>query len=152
MKPTLAMLALAVFFSLAAARAQDADKPLSAYRDRNRVLLVFAPTELDLAYREQTRLWQNEKAGFDERQLVVLPVFADAKKPAGDPPGTLARKYNLDPKTFTLILIGKDGHDAYRSAKPVPAATVYAAIDAMPMRRAEMKHPSPAKPDLDHDE
>ena len=169
MKPTLALLTMAVFFSLAAAPAQDAnnaDKPLSAYRDKNRVLLVFAPTELDLAYREQIKLWQNEKTGFDERQLLVLPVFAEAKKPAGDPPGTLARKYNIDPKTFALVLIGKDGHDAYRSAKPVPAAALYPAVDAMPMRRAEMKRPSPAssptptatarptpaKPDLDHDE
>ncbi len=173
MKPTLALLIMAVFSALAAARAQDAinpDKPLSAYRDKNRVLLVFAPTELDPTYREQIKLWQNEKTGFDERQLLVLPVFTDAKRPAGDPPGTLAKKYNVYPKTFEVVLVGKDGHDAYRSAKPVPPASLYAAIDAMPMRRAEMKHPSPtgsptpaatptapphptpAKPDLDHDE
>ena len=169
MKSTLAALALTALCSIAApAHAQDggtpADKPLSAYRDKNRVLLVFAPTEQDPAYREQTKLWQGEKAGFDERQLVTLPVFADAKKPAGDPPGALARKFSVDPKMFVVILVGKDGRDAYRSVKPVPASALYATIDAMPMRRAEMKRPTPgtspsptvraapAKPDLDHDE
>ncbi len=158
---------MSTFFSLAAAQAQDgnaADKPLGAYRDKNRVLLVFAPTEQDPAYREQTRIWQGDKAGFEDRQLIVLPVLADAKKPAGDPPGTLAKRFGVDPKLFTVILIGKDGHDAYRSPKPLPAAALYATIDAMPMRRAEMKRqpapaspsptprPTPAKPDLDHDE
>ena len=170
MKLSLATLAVPLLLSLAAAAdaqeaAPNAEKPLSAFRDKNRVLLVFAPTDQDPAYREQTRLWQGEKAGFDDRQLVVVPVLADAKKPAGDPPGALAKKYGIDPKTFAVILIGKDGHDAYRSAKPVPASALYGTIDAMPMRRAEMRRqappgsspspaarPTPAKPDLDHDE
>ncbi len=159
-------LAMTILSSLAAAHAQDgnnADGPLSAYRDKNRVLLVFAPAAQDPAYLEQIKLWQNEKAGFDERQLVVVPVLADAKRPAGDPPATLAKRFGVEAKTFTTVLVGKDGRDAYRSAKPVAASVVYAAIDAMPMRRAEMKHqapsspsptprPTPAKPDLDHDE
>ncbi len=163
--PRLAALAMILLLS-PAARAQDAnpaDKPLNAYRDKNRVLLVFAPAAQDPAYQEQTRLWQNEKAGFDERQLVVVPVLADARKPAGDPPGTLAKRFGIDVKSFTVILVGKDGHDAYRSAKPVAASVLYATIDAMPMRRAEMRRspsptpsptprPTPAKPDLDHDE
>ena len=170
MKPTHALLRLAtvamtIFFSLAA-HAQDGnnpDRPISAYRDKNRVLLVFAPTAQDPAFLEQTKLWQIEKAGFDERQLVMVPVLADAKKSAGDPPGTLAKRFGIDAKTFTVVLVGKDGRDAYRSTKPVPASTVYATIDAMPMRRAEMRrqaspspsptpHPTPSKPDLDHDE
>ena len=162
--PRLAVFAMTTF-SLAA-QAQDgnaADKPLNAYRDKNRVLLVFAPTAQDPAYQEQTKLWQNEKAGFDERQLVMLPVVADGKKPAADPAGTLAKRFGIDAKTFAVVLIGKDGHDAYRSASPVTASVLYAAIDAMPMRRAEMRRqgspapsptprPTPAKPDLDHDE
>lgn len=144
---------------LVSANAQDgnaADKPLGAYRDKNRVLLVFAPTAQEPAFLEQTKLWQNERAGFDERQLVVVPVLADAKKPAAaDAPGTLAKRFGVEAKSFAVVLIGKDGHDAYRSNKPVPTATLYGLIDAMPMRRAEMKRQppaTPAKPDLDHSE
>ena len=87
--------------------------------------------------------------------MVTVPVLADAKRQTiGDGPGTLAKKFGVDAKTFAVILLGKDGHDAYRSPKPVPAATLYGLIDAMPLRRAEAKRPSPtpAKPDLDHDE
>ncbi len=160
--PFLARLALAVnltLLPLAAARAQQdatsADKPLAAYKDKNRVLLVFAPTDKDAAYIEQGKLWQGEKTGFDERQLVIVPVLADGKKAAGDVPAAWEKKYNVDARTFAVVLLGKDGHDAYRTAKPVKAAALYEVIDAMPMRRAEAKRQPPAhpaKPDTDHDE
>ena len=146
-------------FPLAASAQQDGgpgDKPLASYKDKNRVLLVFAPTDKDPAYVEQGKLWQSEKPGFDDRQLVVVPVLADAKKAAGDTPADMEKKYGVDAKTFTVVLVGKDGHDAYRAAKPVKAASLYEVIDAMPMRRAEIKRmspsPRPVKPDTDHDE
>ena len=151
---TLTMIVLP--FVVAHAQDGNADKTLNSYRDKNRVLLLFAPTAQDPAYLEQTRLWQGEKAGFDDRQLVTVPVFADARKPTAESPAALAKRFGVDPKTFAVVLVGKDGHDAYRSPKPVPAATVYSVIDAMPMRRAETRQPrpspTPAKPDLDHDD
>ena len=168
MKP-LAMI-LTAFFALAAGepssvRAQTPAAPeklLAQYRDKNRVLLVFAPTLPDPAYAEQTRLWKNEKAGFEDRQLVVVPVLADVKIVEGVAPSTLAKRYNVDAKSFAVVLIGKDGHDAFRAVRPVKPEALYAVIDAMPMRRAEMKRPpasasptpvpTPRKPDLDHDE
>ena len=140
----------------AASAQQDggaADKPLASYKDKNRVLLVFASSDKDPAYVEQGKLWQGEKAGFDDRQLVVVPVLAEAKKAAGDLPAALEKRYGVDAKAFAVVLLGKDGHDAYRVAKPTKASALYEAIDAMPMRRAEMKHPpTSAKPDTDHDE
>ena len=151
--------------ALAAVRAQTPamlEKPLAQYHDKNRVLLVFAPSIQDPAYLEQTRLWKNEKAEFEDRQLVVVPVPADVKTVEGAAPAALAKKYNVDAKTFAVVLIGKDGHDAFRAARPVKPETLYGVIDAMPMRRAEMKRPpagasptpapTPRKPDLDHDE
>ena len=140
------------------------DKPLSAYRDKNRVLLVFAASPQDGAYAEQTKLWQGEKAGFDDRQLIVIPVFGNAK---GTPPKVLEpllplmKKYGIDANLFAVVLVGKDGHDAFHAAKPILASTLYGIIDAMPMRRAEAKRavqaspvpvPTPHRPDLDHDE
>lgn len=161
--PSLLALAMTLLPLTAPAQDAGADKPLGAYRDKNRLLLLFAPTAQDPAYLEQTKLWQGEKTGFDDRQLVTIPVLADARKPvAAESPAALAKKFGVDPKTFAVVLVGKDGHDAYRSPKPVPAATLYGVIDAMPMRRAEMRQqaspspprpsPTPAKPDLDHDE
>jgi hypothetical protein len=122
------------------------DKPLATYKNKNRVLLVFAPTGKDSAYVEQGKLWQAEKAGFDERQLVVVPVLADGKKAAGDSPAAIEKKYGIDASVFAVVLLGKDGHDAYRTAKPVKAEVLYQVIDAMPMRRAELKRQPPAHP------
>lgn len=154
------ILAVSLFFlALAAVPAQEnpsaTDQSLAAHKDKSRVLLVFAPTDKDSSYVEQGKLWQGEKAGFDERQLVVVPVLADKKMAAGDTPVALEKKYGIDAKTFAVVLLGKDGHDAYRAAKPVKAAALYEVIDAMPMRRAEMKRQPPTrppKPDTDHDE
>ncbi len=53
----------------------------------------------------------------------------------GDAAGTL----RLAPAAFRVILLGKDGHVALQSIAPVPAARIEAAIDAMPMRRDEMR-------------
>ena len=140
------------------------DKPLSSYRDKNRVLVVFAAGPQDEAYQEQTKLWQAEKAGFEDRQLVVVPIFASAKKMTPEQAAQVAplmKKHGIDADEFGVILIGKDGHDAFHSAKPVSAPALYAVIDAMPMRRAEVKRsapasptpsPTPRKPDVDHDE
>ena len=110
------------------------------------MLLVFAPTEKDAPYVEQGRLWQGEKAGFKERQLVVVPVLAEAGRAAGDTPAALEKKYGVDAGKFAVVLLGKDGHDAYRTAKPVRAETLYEVIDAMPMRQAEIRHQRAARP------
>ena len=120
-------------------RAEDGgDDPLASYRDKHRVLLLFAPNEQDSRYQGQRKLWKGEEAGFKERQLLVLSLLADSKSTA---PATLGKRFGVDPKTFTVILVGKDGHNAYQNKEPVTAEAVYHRIDAMPMRREEMRRP-----------
>ena len=120
-----------------AAHAQNADQdPLAVYRDKNRVLLLFAPTERDAGYKAQSKLWKGEEAGFKERQLVVLYLLADSKPTT---PEVLAKRCGVDPQTFNVVLIGKDGHAAYQSKDPVTAEALFHRIDAMPMRREEMR-------------
>ena len=122
---------------LNAGHAQEGDTdPLAAYRDKQRVLLLFAPTERDATYQVQRKLWKGEEAGFKERQLVVLHLFADSKP---DTPEVLGKRFGVDPQIFNVILIGKDGHNAYQSKEPVTADFLFHRIDAMPMRREEMR-------------
>ncbi len=40
--------------------------------------------------------------------------------------------------TFEVVLIGRDGGEKLRANAPVPPAELFALIDTMPMRRAEM--------------
>lgn len=64
-----------------------------------------------------------------ERDLVVIIVEKE----------TEYKKYNVTPDQFTLLLIGKDGGEKFRSAKPVEIETIFRLIDSMPMRQAEMR-------------
>lgn len=41
-------------------------------------------------------------------------------------------------RVFEVVPIGRDGGEKLRSAAPVPPAELFARIDTMPMRRAEM--------------
>ena len=107
------------------------EEQLAALRDQSRVLLVFAPSAADPRYLTQQRITEEARAGFTERDLVTVVVLGDA--PALD------RRYAIASGTFAVLLIGKDGHTAYRSTEPLQAVELFAKIDAMPMRQAEMR-------------
>lgn len=100
-----------------------------------RVLLVAAPGEGDPALAEQRRMIAAWRAEADDRDLSVVEVIGDAVRGAGDAGPVLRRRFALHDR-FTVILIGKDGGEKLRSARPLDAATLGATIDAMPMRRA----------------
>ncbi len=130
----IACLALVAPGAVGRLRAQDPTRTLAGYRGKNRVLVVFAASGRDPGFVAQNRLWEHEQAGFADRALVTLPVFAAARRSA-----PLAGKYGVIPGRFTVILVGKDGREAFRSEQPVSANDLYSRIDAMPMRRAEMR-------------
>ncbi len=100
-----------------------------------RVLIVSAPTTEDPALAEQRRILAAWKTSAAARDLTIVEVVGETVRGARDPAAALRRKYHL-PATFTALLIGKDGGEKLRSAKPFPAATLEATIDAMPMRKA----------------
>ena len=100
-----------------------------------RVLIVSAPTAADPALAEQRRILAGWKTSAAARDLTIVEVVGDQVRGASDPAASLRRKYRL-PAAFTAILIGKDGGEKLRSAKPFPAAGLEETIDAMPMRRA----------------
>ena len=100
-----------------------------------RVLIVSAPTAEDPALAEQRRILVGWATSAAARDLTVVEIVGDTVRGASDPAAAVRRKYHL-PASFTAILIGKDGGEKLRSAKPFPAAALEATIDAMPMRKA----------------
>jgi hypothetical protein len=100
-----------------------------------RVLIVSAPSTQDASLVAQRRILVDWTAKGDDRDLTVVEVIGNQVRGASDSAATIRRKYHL-PAAFTAILIGKDGGEKLRSAKPFAAAALEATIDAMPMRKA----------------
>jgi hypothetical protein len=103
-----------------------------------RIVLLATDSEGAPAFQEQRRLlaaW----AGAEERDVSVVELDEGAVTGVSDSARTLRRRYDLPRHGFAVLLIGKDGHVALRSASPVTGAALTAAIDAMPMRRQGLR-------------
>lgn len=118
----------------AAARTQAADDPLASYRDRTRLLVVLAAGDSDPELRAQRRLYTSDKQGNRERDLVIVEALDGT-----DLGRTLRRRFDVPAGEFRAILVGKDGGAKLRSTSPITSETLFAEIDAMPMRQDEAR-------------
>ncbi|MFC0243805.1 DUF4174 domain-containing protein [Rhodopseudomonas telluris] len=107
--------------------------PLDDLRWKNRVLVVVAPAG-DAAAEQQRKIYQASAAGMSERAIVLREAVGD-----GDPARQIRSRLSADGQRFQVFLIGKDGHTALSSDKPLSADHLFAKVDAMPMRRDEMR-------------
>ena len=105
-------------------------------RDHRRVLIVAAPAADDPRLRAQERALAAWRQGAADRDVTVVELIGRTVSGAADDVAALRARFHLLPRTFAVILVGKDGHEAYRSAEPVTAERLGGTIDAMPMRRA----------------
>lgn len=113
-----------------------AAQTVAELRWERRVLVVSAPSQDDPALAAQRRALSGWQAGAADRDVTVVEVVGDGVTGVREPASELRRRYQLDARRFAAVLIGKDGHVAFRSAEPVAAAQLEGKIDAMPMRRA----------------
>ena len=90
---------------------------LTAHRWKHRVLIVDTPSPEAEAYRRQRASLDADAAGLKERDLIVITQAAP---------------------TFRVRLVGKGGGVKLDQATPVELPALFALIDAMPMRQAEM--------------
>lgn len=97
---------------------ENSDSDILIYQWKSRVIVIATPSIDTPAYSVMIDKLKSVKAGLDERDLVIVT--------------------RLRSETFQLSLIGKDGQIKYRSFEPVNPAIIFALIDSMPMRRAEM--------------
>ncbi len=117
---------------------------LSAQRDQTRPLLIFGPTPGDPQLEIQLRILAEHAAEAQERQIVAIALPYNNPSPSalqlsGSDAEAARRRFHVAPGEFTVILLGKDGGAKLRSGKPIPMAKLEETIDAMPMRKEEMK-------------
>jgi len=104
---------------------------LAEFRWQARPVLIFAPSPDDPRYRSAVHDLETRRDALAERDIVVL---TDTDPAAG---GRL--RDALGARDFRMILVGKDGGRKMDEAAPIPADRLFAEIDAMPMRRSEMR-------------
>lgn len=117
---------------------------LNPYRWKKRPLLVFADNDTSDKLQKQRRIIDANGPALAERDLVVIYVVGDSLSVSfGSAPNlsarALRRKYGIKDGEFRSILVGKDGGVKRIAASPLPASALADIIDAMPMRREEIR-------------
>jgi hypothetical protein len=117
---------------------------LAALKDHARPLLIFAPEANDSRLVKQVSLLSEHSKDAAERDLLAVSVSKRGSYPAGyrlaEPDLAEARRrFHVAPEEFVVVLVGKDGGEKLRSDAPVAFEKLRDLIDAMPMRRDELK-------------
>lgn len=138
MKPFTFLLA-AVLLTAPAIATPDDLRSVSAMASHNRVLIVFAPGLDDTRLRTQRREMDGAALAMSERDLLLVQVAGDQVIGAHDTADKLRRRYGVGAVDYRTFLVGKDGNTAMNIVGPITAAHLSERIDAMPMRRDEVR-------------
>lgn len=97
-----------------------------------RLLTIYTRSADNAFYKQQVQLLAEDKPGLEDRNMVIQTfVYNDSNASA-------FKKARIK-SNFAVVLTGKDGGEKFRSTKPITLKDLYAIIDAMPMRRQEMR-------------
>ncbi|KAM3089936.1 DUF4174 domain-containing protein [Phormidesmis sp. 146-35] len=116
---------------------------LDQYQWKNRLLLIFAPSESSADYRSQLQFLKAQQSQLVDRNLLLIRVFKETGF-VGDQAinseaiAQLRKRYGIQSDEFRIILVGKDGTEKRRETAPTAMNAIYRQIDQMPMRRQEM--------------
>ena len=121
---------------------------LNQFQWKNRLLFIFAPEKGDSFFQALQSEISTQPDEISERDLVVFKIFEtgpsyqeniqiDTRAAAA-----IRTKFAAPLGNFTCILVGKDGGIKLRQDSQVKLEEVFNLIDAMPMRREEMRQKS----------
>lgn len=130
---TRAGLAIAAMVMGGAATATETS-PLSRYAGTSRVLVLSAPDRSDDRLAAQRQALASARSGASERDLVILEAVGGGAEAVAT-----RRALGLPADAFRAVLVGKDGGAKLTSGEPIPPQKLFSTIDAMPMRRDEMR-------------
>ena len=121
---------------------------LSSHQGKNRLLMLFAPSEDAPIYQSFKEQLQRRAQEVRDRDVVTLHLFESGEGrldvlPLHKEQVLSSRKrFSIDKGQCTVILIGKDGEVKFREELPIDLSDVFAVIDAMPMRQREIRERS----------
>lgn len=117
---------------------------IEQYRWIHRLLVIFARDSNSASLEEQRQIVNRHQAGLAERDVLVIWVIGNSvTAEPGSPPrfeaAALRTLFDVGDGEYSAVLVGKDGGTKMRSSTPIGAACMFGLIDAMPMRRDEMR-------------
>ena len=132
--------------------AQVADPfDLKEYRWKNRLLVVFAEQENTPAYKNLIKEIEAMEEEFGDRDMVLISAFENGRSTAAErgisseEVDRLREKFGVNPGTYRVYLIGKDGGIKREGGQEIRLQDVFGLIDTMPMRRSEMRQKAAKK-------
>ena len=132
-----------IILALPIGSARGAD--LTSYRWQQRLLLVFAAQPSDPDFMVFAQSLSASRDAVQDRDLVLGRLFEQGPSHLGErsllpeDAQSLRHRFAIRPTTFTVVLIGKDGGVKMVRQGRVDLEAIFARIDAMPMRRQEMR-------------
>ncbi len=136
---------LVTFIALATFAADPvAAYDLSQHQWHHRLLVLIAPESDDpdlTAKQTEMALRRDAVLDRDLRVLQLLPEsgFVEGSALPADAVARLREQLNVAPDDRLVILIGKDGGEKRRAELRTELRTIFQQIDAMPMRRDEVR-------------
>lgn len=118
---------------------------LTDYKWQNRLLLVFTPAQESDLYEGQMQGLSGKKEGLIDRDMKIFHLInagashIDEKSIDKTEMQRIQTEYKVKAQEFTAILIGKDGTEKLRTHSILTTDKLFAVIDAMPMRKREMR-------------
>jgi Domain of unknown function (DUF4174) len=143
----MSILLVGMMVSVASGKGAD-PVDLDSYQGKNRLLILFAPSEDASMYQPFKEQLQIRTQEIRDRDLVTFHVFESGEGRLNDRPLhkeqvlSLRKRFSIKSGQCTVILIGKDGEVKFREPLPVDLSDIFAIIDAMPMRQREMRERS----------
>ena len=126
-------------------RSSVLDLDLDSLRWKNRVLVLFSPSESDASFQSQKQGLASSAEEVLDRELMVLEIIEQGQSRAGNQllsqksVQNIRRRLGMQAGPFQVLLIGKDGGVKLRSSEPVSMKDLFGLIDSMPMRQQEME-------------
>ena len=115
---------------------------------QNRLLVIFAPRDINSNLSLQKEIIAKSYYGSLERQIriievvVSMPVKVDGRADVTLEGSKLRQEYGVTKDQFSVVLIGKDGSEKGRWSEPLGSSHLFQIIDKMPMRMDEMRERS----------
>jgi hypothetical protein len=147
--PKMMMVLLTAVLACALFGGRDAlSMDLNQFQWKNRLLFIFAPQEGDEVFQALQSEMLTLPDEISERDLVVFkifetgPSFMETSRIDPQTAAAIRTKFAAPLGQFTCILVGKDGGVKLKRHAPVKLEEIFGLIDAMPMRREEMRKKS----------